>query len=131
METKRKLTLASLAFTAVAGGSLLVASQTQAFERVGSSDFAHALASRFNLNVDEVTAFLDEQHAQHKQELFEDMEDRLTDRLDQAVADGKLTAEQKASILAKHEEMKTWADAQGIDMKWIGGMPMKMRTHHR
>ncbi len=60
METKRKLTLASLAFTAVAGGSLLLTSLTQAFERVGSSDFAQALATRFNLNVDEVKTFLDE-----------------------------------------------------------------------
>lgn len=149
METKRKLTLASLAFTAVAGGSLLLASQTQAFERVGSSDFAQALATRFNLNVDEVKTFLDEQHAEHKQDI-------LSERLDQAVADGKITAEQKAAIIAKHDEMraemealknlpeeerreamkthhdemKSWAESQGLDMKWIGGMPMKMKFRH-
>lgn len=156
METKRKLTLASLAFTAVAGGSLLVASQTQAFERVGSTDFAQALATRFNLNVDEVKTFLDEQHAEHKQDMLIDMEARLNERLDQAVADGKITAEQKAAIVAKHdevmskmealkdasqeerheamktlhEELKTWAESQGFDMKWIGGMPMKMKFRH-
>ncbi len=150
MEQKRKIALAALALGLVSTGSLVAASQTQAFSGI-KDDFAQALATRFNLNVTDVQTFLEEQHQLHKTEMMADMQAKMSERLDKAVADGKITAAQKVAIVAKwqemktkmealkdasdedrraamktfHEELKTWAEANDIDMKWIAGEPMR------
>lgn len=143
MDTKRKAAFAALALGLVSTGSLIAATQTQAFGQA-KDDFAQALATRFNLNVTDVQSFLDEQHAAH-----------MNEPLDAAVADGKITAEQKAAIVAKrqelktkmeslkdasnedrraamesfHTEMKAWAETNGIDLRLMGGAGMNKRGH--
>ncbi len=38
--------------------------------------------------------------------------------------------ERRDAMKNHHDEMKAWAESQGLDMKWIGGMPMKMKFRH-
>lgn len=76
------------------------------------------LVERFNLNEDEVKAVFDESRQEHQQE----MESRFSDWLNQAVTDGKITAEQKDQILAKHEEM------QQNRVDWQNLSPEERRT---
>lgn len=100
---KRQVIITSLVLGAAAAGSLLAVSQTQAHGiDAGFGDFAAKFAQRFNLNEADVQAFMEEQRA----EGMVDMQLKMEEHLDQAVADGKITAEQKTAIVAKHEEMK-------------------------
>lgn len=74
----------------------------------GQDGIIDKLAARFNLNKDDVAAVFEETKAEHEAEHQQKLEDRLT----QAVKDGKLTEEQKAKILAKlnelHENHDNW-----------------------
>lgn len=60
------------------------------------------LIDKFNLNPEEVSQVLDETREEHHQQAQADFEERLS----KAVEDGKITKDQKNKILAKHEEMK-------------------------
>lgn len=96
------------------------------------------LVERFGLNEGEVQQVFDEARGERQ----EQMKAKFEERLEQAVADGKITAEQKQLILAKQaemqanrgqwqdltpeerkakmgehkEEMKTWAEENGLDL---------------
>ena len=76
----------------------------------GQDSIIDKLASRFNLNRDEVAAVFQEAKTEHQAE----RQQKLDDRLAQAVKDGKITEEQKAKILAKLDELRkaqdTWKD---------------------
>ncbi|KKQ42035.1 MAG: hypothetical protein US60_C0025G0005 [Microgenomates group bacterium GW2011_GWC1_37_8] len=100
------------------------------------------IAEKFNLNEADVQAVFDEEREAH----YADMQARWSERLDDLVNDGKITAEQKQAILDKHEEMqnkmeelrdlepkarrekmqtmheefKAWAEGEGIDLPLIG-----------
>ena len=100
------------------------------------------IAEKFNLNESDVQAVFDEEREEH----YADMYAKWSERLDDLVNDGKITAEQKQAILDKHEEMhnkmleyqsldpeeryekmiglheefKTWAEGQGIDLPLLG-----------
>ncbi len=100
------------------------------------------IADRFNLNVSDVEEVFDEEKDERRAEMFA----LFADRLDEIVSEGKLTEAQKEAILDKHEEMqdkmeglkdltpeerkekmqevhdefKTWAEEQGIDLSLIG-----------
>jgi molecular chaperone DnaK (HSP70) len=108
-------------------------------------NIAQMLAEKFNLDQTEVEqtlkGFHKERHEDHEQKRKEHLEDKL----DQAVVEEKLSEEQRFSILAKfeemhnlmedihdedlshdemqdkkadiHEEMKAWAEDQGIDFE--------------
>lgn len=69
-----------------------------------SSALVDKIAERFSLKKEDVQKVFDE----NKQERRAAMEVKFTNRLDQAVKDGKLTATQKDLIVAKHKEMETW-----------------------
>lgn len=93
--------------------------------------FVQRLTERFGLDANEVQTFMEEEretmHAERRQE--------LETRLNAAVQEGKLTEEQKSTILAKMEEMhatrgemqnnfrqgndalRTWAESEGIDLQ--------------
>jgi hypothetical protein len=101
------------------------------------------ITERFNLNQSEVEEFFNQQRDERHQE----KQAKAEENLNQAVADGKITEEQKSQILAKQEEfknqresskdlsneerkqkmtehreeMKKWAEENGIDMKDIRG----------
>jgi polyhydroxyalkanoate synthesis regulator phasin len=105
------------------------------------------IATKFNLNKDEVKKVFDEQRAEHQAEHKKNLEDKLT----QAVKDGNLTEDQKTKLLAKMEEfasareeerdqnreerqqrrddLKNWAEENGINLDEILPKPNGGRGH--
>jgi len=111
-------------------------------------DLAQKIATKFGVDQTEVVAVFEE----HRQERQSQMQARFEERLNQYVTEGKLTQDQKALILAKHqelrserlanqgnwqnltpeerqsqmqaqhEEMETWANANGIDTSIFFGL---------
>ena len=101
------------------------------------------LVERFDLDPEEVKEVFEE----NREERFENMQAHLDERLDKAVEAGKITEEQKELILAKksemidrmkelkdlspeerkeqmqetREEMKAWAEENGIDPSFCNG----------
>ena len=100
-----KTILVPIAVAAFVGTSLFVTHEARAFGPWGGDDgqtLIQRLATKFNLNQDEVKVVFDEFH-QQKQTA---MQQKFADRLNQLVTDGKITEAQKAAILAKHQEMQ-------------------------
>lgn len=89
------LASAALASTLIVGG--VAFAQTSNAQPGG---LAQAIASKFNLNKDDVQKVIDQQH-----------QDRLKQHLDKLVQDGKITSDQEAKIIAKLEEMKPKMEA--------------------
>jgi hypothetical protein len=73
----------------------------------GDQTLVDKLATKFNLNKSEVQAVFDEDRAAHEAQMEQKMEDRLAE----AVKNGKITEEQKSQILAKHKEMKAYMES--------------------
>lgn len=138
--TTKRAVVTTVAALAIAGGLLLYnTTGAQADSETGSDTFISALATRFNLNADEVSSFFQEQREARQAE----RETERSKKLEQAVTDGVITAEQKAALEAQHETMKaemeanresgekpseedresrreameTWAEEQGIDLE--------------
>lgn len=65
------------------------------------------IAAKFNLDEEEVAQVFEEERAEREAARQQKVEDRLT----QAVEDGKLTEEQKAKTLAKLEELQAVREA--------------------
>ena len=87
----------------VMGGLLFTTSQVSA----SSKSFADhpmigKIAERFGLDEGEVESFMQEQ----KELKQAKMQQKIIDMLDEAIANGDLTLEQKELILQKHQEMK-------------------------
>lgn len=134
---KKKLLLAS----AIAASSMGLAGSALAATETGSTvrdEFATKLAARFNLNKDEVSAFMTEQHETRHAE----MEAKVTESLKVAgFTDEQITAlqnkkseqreehrtwheanpdasqeEREAHRVAEKTEFEAWATEQGIDL---------------
>jgi len=71
------------------------------------------IATRFNVDRGEVEAVFEEDRAAHKA----DMEKKFEYSLDTAVEEGKITAEQKAKILAKRAELRAEAESEREALK--------------
>lgn len=98
---KKKALLATSLASASLVGVLLVGGVAFAQTTAGANGgLAQAIASKFNLNKDDVQKVIDTQH-----------EDMKKSRLDQLVKDGKITADQEAKIIAKQAEMKPKMEA--------------------
>jgi len=100
------------------------------------------IAERFNLNVSDVQEVFDEERDERRADMYAHFAERLND----LIAEGKLTEAQKEAILDKHEEMqdkmeelkdlshderkekmqalheefRVWLDVQGIDLTLVG-----------
>ena len=76
--------------------------------------FMSALAARFNLNLTDVQNFFKEQRVSWHLEMDENVTAKLTDRVNKAVTEGKLTQDQATKIIAKINELVTFkASLQG------------------
>lgn len=143
---KKKIFL-SVAVVSLAGASYLSTSHVFAQSSQEGTSLVQKISTKFGLNQSDVQAVFDEQRNEQQTKMQAKFEERLT----QAVKDGKITEEQKAKILQKfselkaqkqadrdafknmtpeerkaafkkqHEELKAWADANGIDMKNLFG----------
>jgi hypothetical protein len=106
---KTKKALAVLVVVSViALGGLLVTKVTLAQDGNGYPLIIQRLVERFGLNADEVQEVFEEVQGERHQE----MGARFEEKLDEMVAAGTLTEEQKNAILAKKAEMQ--ADCEGM-----------------
>ena len=96
--------------TSVLGG---IGAVSAASSTTGPDTLVEKIASKFNLNKDEVKAVFDENRTEMEASHKAKVEEKLT----QAVTDGKITEDQKAKIIAKAEELKTQRDAERDSMK--------------
>lgn len=68
------------------------------------SSLIDKIASSFGLDKTKVQTVVDQWHSDHKQDMLQNMQKRLDERLSQAVKDGKITEAQKTAIKSKLEE---------------------------
>lgn len=125
----------SLATFAAAGGLVLSAGNAQAFVGENTSGFFAQLAQKFGRSETEVAQIMQETRQENRSQMRNGFEDRL----ERAVTNGELTAEQKQLILEKrtelqancdssgerkqlnHEELASWAEQNGIDSSFLMG----------
>lgn len=100
----------SLAFASVTGVGLTSAATSGSD---GSSGLIDKIATKFNLNKDEVKAVFEEERTAREAEMKAKMEERLS----KAVTDGKITEEQKQKIITKLAELKSEREANKDSMK--------------
>jgi polyhydroxyalkanoate synthesis regulator phasin len=137
--------IAAVGMAGVGSVGLASAATDNAADGSTGTSIVDKIATKFNLNKDEVKAVFDEErNARHAE-----MKERQAERLAQAVTDGKLTQEQADHITAAmaeiealmgnatpgeqsdetHEQIKakmdalrTWAEANDVDMGEVGLM---------
>lgn len=141
----KKILIPTIALIAV-GGLLYGAGNASAYFGWKNGEYhpiVQELVENFNLNEDDVKTFFDEQRQERQQQMLQEREDRL----DQAVEEGVITAEQKLALKEKwqeiwqerqnereqhREEMQAWFEEQGIDpeaLRQYGGFGHKMGMH--
>lgn len=114
----------AIALTALLLAGVYGVSKVDADEANDLPPVAEKLVERFNLNEDEVAGVFDEV----RQERLQQRQEQIAARLDEAVEDGVITAEQKQALLDKQaemqekheqlrEEMKAWMESSGIDFE--------------
>ena len=132
-----KNTVKLLAASSVLVGGLALGSNVFAQSEGTNSfpPFLERIAEHFNLDESEVTSFMEQMH----EERHEQMQERMQTHLDDKVADGTITEEQKQLLLEKHNEMQAereqlrqerqaereehraemeaWAEENGIDLE--------------
>lgn len=144
----KNLVVGGLLTATLLGGSAFALTASAATS--GDDSLATKIATKFNLNKDEVQTLIDEAHEERHAEHRAEMQTRLEQRLTTAVSEGKLTEEQKTKVLeylksqesffeslkdktkeerkeamnAHREEVKKWAQDNGIDEQYLlfGGM---------
>lgn len=124
--TFKRIALSAVAITAISGATMLGSTAVNAQESGGT--VVERIASKFNLNKDEVQKVFDEVRDEQQAERQKDMSERLQDK----VASGDINAEQKTLIENKFKELQTkreaehdaleqWAQDNGIDKKYLHG----------
>lgn len=98
----KKLALISGTLAAVGIASFVGLGAASAQGENGQDSIATKIAQKFNLNKDDVQKVFDEQREAHQA----DRKAEMKAKLDQAVKDGKITADQEAKLIAKLDEMK-------------------------
>lgn len=99
--TRARMIVPTAALMALVGVNVYTADAADAAEAERTS-LVDKIIAQFNLNKDDVQKIVDEHRAQRQKE----HRDRVNTALDDAVAAGKITAEQKQMILVKHDEMQ-------------------------
>lgn len=154
----KKILLTVVAVSILSGG-LVVASnayaQTSAPQEDPMTSLVQKIATKFNLNKDDVQAVFD----QNRQDMDAKREQNYESRLDQLVKDGKINAQQKQLLLDKHKQLvsqmesnkdvfknltpderkakmdaakadiESWAKQNGIDAKYLMPMGPGRRGH--
>ncbi len=106
----------------IGGGVLYTSTQVPAMGvGFGNDTLIQKLASAFGKSEDEVRAVFDEVQEERHTEMLT----LFDEKLDDAIASGELTQEQKQLISAKHEELKSqkeslWQDKQNLSKEeWL------------
>lgn len=155
---KIAITAAAVVSAVGLGTGALYAAENKVMEFHPMSNLASIIAQRFNLNEADVQQVIDEEHEKMRMEMDGKMAERMKEKLAKAVEAGKLTQaqadaivakhqemtalleslkdktpeERRAALEAKHEELKAWAEEQGLAENFmhafgpgIGGPGMK------
>ncbi len=113
MNIKKSLLITSAAVAIGAAGLVGTAAVSAATDSTNSSSLVDKIAQKFNLNKSDVQAVFDQNRSDHEAQHQADVKAKL----DQAVKDGKLTADQETKILDKLKELQTQRDADRTAMK--------------
>jgi len=158
--TKRKLLIlgtAAVGAVFLGGGVLTQRAWAATTTSSTTTSLVQRIAEKFNLQQSDVQTVFDT----YKTDRQAEFQQKITDRLNQAVTDGKITATQRDLLGAKqkeveqkmteikamtdetarrtamdllHTNLKAWATTNGIDMQWlgpVGGMHGKGGSGHR
>lgn len=110
----------------IAGAAAFAATQSYAQTAdTTRTTLVQRIAQRFNLQESDVQTVFDEARQEHQSQMHAQFEARLTT----AVENGKLTEEQKQSILAKHQELMAEHDAERESLRNM--IPEERRAHHQ
>ncbi len=112
-------TIGVLTVGALIAGTTSVFAQDAATSR---QTLVQRIATRFSLNENDVQTVFNQNREDHQKE----MEGQMESRLDQAVADNKLTAAQKQLVLTKHEELQ--AEREADQAQWSTKTPTERRA---
>lgn len=108
MKSMKKALLVTGATTIVGLASFAgVANAATSGSSTSGDSLVDKIATKFNLNKSDVQAVFDADRTEHDAE----RQQKLEERLSQAVTDGKITSEQKDEILAKLKDMQTYMDS--------------------
>lgn len=140
---QKNLVVGGLVAATLQGGSVFTLRASAANN--SQDTLASKIATKFNLKQDDVQNVIDQNRTEHHAQMRADMNTKLTDRLAQAVKDGKLTEDQKTKILqhfdseegffetlkdktdaerrtamqAHRDEEQKWAKDNGIDLSFL------------
>jgi hypothetical protein len=109
MKVRKGLLAAALTVATMGAGAIGVgaAEAAQSTPSTGPmSGLVSAIATKFNLNQNDVQQVFDEQHAK----LAAERQQTFVDRINAAVTAGTITQAQADKILAKEQEMKTFME---------------------
>jgi molecular chaperone DnaK (HSP70) len=98
----KKTMLLTVALVAISAMALTGAKVAKADEENNYPPIVQRLVEKFKLDENEVRSVFDQDREEHRTQ----MQARFSENLDQAVSEGKISAEQKEAILKKHEEMQ-------------------------
>jgi hypothetical protein len=109
MIVSKKLIAATLLVAAVGSGVVATAASAATSSATGdsTSSLVQKIADTFHLNSADVQKVFDQNKAQRQADHQQKIEDRLT----QAVKDGKLTEDQKTKLLTKLQDMQAAREA--------------------
>lgn len=140
MNTKKNSIIAAAIIATLGLGAIGVHS-TLAAQGDGGKTFGHAvfaaapmnglveaIATKFNLNKDEVQSVFDEHHKTIEVEMHANHEDRSAEMLKKAVEAGDLTQEQADKLAAKQSEIKAFMESN--EGKSKEDMIAAMEAHH-
>ncbi len=122
----KKSQLIGLSTMAVTLGVVGLTSFASAATSTSGTSLVDKIATKFGLNKTDVQAVFDEEKTERQAERKAEVSERLQDLVD----DGKITAEQKTKIEAKQEELQTareaertaleaWANDNGVDVRYV------------
>ena len=126
MAVSQKVLGSMLAVGAISAIAVGATSFVSAQSSTGGNSLVDRIATKFNLNKDEVKAVFDEEHAARETERLAE----VSQNLQSAVDSGKITEEQKTLIENKIKEVQAsrdadrqaiedWATANNIDMQYV------------
>jgi len=85
------------------------------------------IAEHFNLDLDSVNGFFEEERTIHQAE----MQQRQAEKLAQLVTDGKITEDQKTAIASKYDEMRSEREEDRVEKGEMRDMTFEERKAER
>lgn len=102
-KNNKRAIIAALTIGAFIAAGAYGASSALADDNNNCSNIVKKLSERFNLNEDEVKTVFNENREENKERVRQ----RFEEQLNQMVADGNITEEQKQAIIKKKEELQS------------------------